>query len=402
MRDVAIVGGGPGGLYAAGLLARAGHDVAVFEEHAATGAPVHCTGVLATSAFDEFELERGSILNELHTARFYSPCGQSVSFTPRAVEAVAVDRLAFDEALFRRARASGAVTTLGRRVENVTVDAHAATLHLRDGGQVRARLCILACGARYAIQRRLGLGLPSAFLQSAQLEVPAGCPGDVEVHFGRAVAPEGFAWVVPVRRPSGWHARVGLMGARDSGLYFRRFLASVSDRWELQVPPSAAQPRQKLLPLAPIDRTYGDRVLAIGDAAGIVKATTGGGIYYSVLSAALAAETAGYALRHRAFDRSTLARYERAWMRRLGAEIKAQLQLRQLAHRLEDDDMEAFFHLARTDGIMPIVRQTARFNQHRHFIAALLRHPPARRVLLRKLSLPPFAHRAHAVSDRPA
>jgi hypothetical protein len=46
---------------------------------------------------------------------------------------------------------------------------------------------------------------------------------------------------------------------------------------------------------------------------------------------------------------------------------------RDLAHRLNDDDIEAFFTLARTDGIMPIVRQTARFNQHRDFIVALLR-----------------------------
>jgi digeranylgeranylglycerophospholipid reductase len=403
MRDVAIVGGGPGGLYAAGLLARAGHDVVVFEEHAATGAPVHCTGVLATSAFDELELPGSSILNELHTAHFHSPSGQSVSFTPRAVEAVAVDRLAFDDALFRRARASGAVVTLGRRVEDVIVEGGAATLRLKEGGAVKARLCILACGAHYAIQRRLGLGMPAAFLQSAQLELPAGCPGDVEVHFGREVAPEGFAWLVPVRRATGWHARVGLMCERDSATYFRRFLASVSARWEIGIPPAEAPPpRQKLLPLAPIDRTYADRVLVLGDAAGIVKATTGGGIYYSVLSGALAAETASYAIRRGSCDAATLARYERAWQRRLGAEIRAQLQLRALAHKLDDADMEAFFHLARTDGVMPIVRQTARFNQHRHFIVALLRHPPARRVLLKRLGSPTRPQEVHDTHDQRA
>ena len=46
-------------------------------------------------------------------------------------------------------------------------------------------------------------------------------------------------------------------------------------------------------------------------------------------------------------------------------------------------DIDRLFDLARNDGLMPIVRRTARFNRHRDFIVALLKHPPARRVLLR-------------------
>jgi flavin-dependent dehydrogenase len=58
---------------------------------------------------------------------------------------------------------------------------------------VRARACILACGANYALQRALGMGMPSVFLQSAQVELPAGRPGPVEMYFGADVAPRGFA-----------------------------------------------------------------------------------------------------------------------------------------------------------------------------------------------------------------
>ena len=43
-------------------------------------------------------------------------------------------------------------------------------------------------------------------------------------------------------------------------------------------------------------------------------------------------------------------------------------------------------NLAQTDGIMPIVRRTARFNQHRDLIIALFKHPPARRILFRALT----------------
>jgi geranylgeranyl reductase family protein len=384
MRDVVIVGGGPGGLHAATLLARRGLDVALYEEHAASGAPVHCTGVLAVDAFGEFDLPRNVILNELRTARFHSPTGVSVNYTTEQIEAVAIDRLELDRQLHATAAASGAEISLNRRVDDVSVDDGGVTLRFRTGESVRARTCVLACGANYTFQRRLGLGLPATYMQSAQLEIRAGRPGDVELYFGRNVAPNGFAWVVPVRRPEGWHARIGLMCTDDAGWHFRRFLGEVSERWGIRTEPDAA-PRLKLLPLSPLPRTYGNRVLAVGDAGGIVKATTGGGIYYSLLSASVAVHTLEHAFRRSAFDGQTLARYERTWRRRLGGDIRAQQRLRELAHRMTDGDIEALFHLARTDGVMPIVRQTARFNQHRGLILALLKHPPARKVLLGRL-----------------
>jgi len=393
MRDVAIVGGGPGGLYVASLLARRGFDVSVYEEHPSSGTPVHCTGVLAADAFDEFGLPRQAVLNPLTTVRFHSPSGQSVAYTSERIEAVAVDRLCFDQQLHAAAAESGAAIELGRRVDDVRVDGEGVTLECRDGGPSRFRTVVLACGANYRLQRRLGLGLPAAYLQSAQAEMPSSTPGDVEVHFGRRVAPGGFAWVVPVRRPGGWHARVGLMCDRDSGVHFDQFLENVSSRWGLG---SAQAPRQKLLPLAPITRTFADRVLAVGDAGGLVKATTGGGIYYSLLTASLAADTLASALAADTLSAASLSHYERAWRRQLGGEMRAQQRLRSMAHRLTDHDMEAFFDLAQTDGVMPILRRTARFNRHRDAIVALLRHPPARRVLLRGLRHAPVRGRSHA------
>ena len=232
------------------------------------------------------------------------------------------------------------------------------------------------------------MGLPAVFLQSAQMELPAARLGDVEVRFGRHVAPGGFAWTVPVVRPSGPHARVGLMCDRQAGHFFGRLTRDIAARWGIETAGAdrpMLTPRQKVLPLAPIPRTYTTRVLAVGDAAGLVKATTGGGIYYSLLSAGLASDVLASALRADRLHGSALQAYETAWKARLGPELKAQLRLRLLSQRLSDTDIDAFFELARTDGVMPIVRKTAKFNEHRDLIFSLLRHPPARHVLLRRL-----------------
>ena len=378
--DVVIVGGGPAGLMTGLKLANSGHDVTLFEEHPVVGEPVHCTGILAREAFDEFGLQPEAVLNPLTTVRFFAPSGDSVEYSPKTVEAVVIDRPVFDRALAREAVRAGVRLTQAR-VNSVTVDRDGVTV---TAGAVtsRARACVLACGANYAIQRKLGFGMPGLLTHSAQAELPAERLGDVEVHFGSRIAPGGFGWAVPVQRGDRAFVRVGVMCDHDPRRYFERVLEHVTPRWGVYRP-FAARPRQKVLPLEPIARTYADRVVVVGDAAGLVKPTTGGGIYYSLRSAELAAGTLTPALQRDELSSHDLAEYESNWRARLGSEMRSQLVLRRIAHRLTDEDIDGLFDLAGADGIMPLIRRTAAFNHHREFIVALLKHPPARRLLFK-------------------
>src|SRR3954467_2037348 len=96
---------------------------------------------------------------------------------------------------------------------------------------------------------------------------------------------------------------------QEAPRHFELLADRVAERWQIDRE-AIPKPRQKILPLAPIPRTYGDRLLAIGDAAGLVKPTTGGGIYYSLVSAGLAADVLSGALTDDELGAERLAPYE--------------------------------------------------------------------------------------------
>jgi flavin-dependent dehydrogenase len=206
----------------------------------------------------------------------------------------------------------------------------------------------------------------------------------VEVHLGNTRAPRGFAWLVPFERAGRPYMRLGLMADARAGGLFNAFATDVRARFEPDGEPWP-EPRLKILPLGPVSKTYAARVVAVGDAAGLVKPTTGGGIYYGLLSGAFAAETLDGALRADDLREARLREYEGRWRDRLGADIRIGLAFRTLASRLNDRAIDALIDLARVDGIVPMLRQTADFNWHRQSALALLRHGQFRRILLSSL-----------------
>jgi flavin-dependent dehydrogenase len=171
----------------------------------------------------------------------------------------------------------------------------------------------------------------------------------VEMHFGRDVAPGGFAWTVPITRAGAPRLKVGTMASGNAGAYLNRFLEREDLRDRLRAEPPA--PIRRLLPLRPIPKTFADRVLVVGDAGGFTKPTTGGGVFYSLLTATLAAETLIDSLKAGRLDDAFLSRYERRWQERLGQELRVADWLRTLSAKCTDREIDALVDAMASDDV---------------------------------------------------
>jgi flavin-dependent dehydrogenase len=339
---------------------------------------------MGLEAFDELPLPRESIRAVLRRAYFHGPGGEPICLEADHIRAAVIDRGEFDAALAADAIRTGATIRAASRVERIVVDDGGVSVH--PGPElppVRARVCVLACGANYRFHRALGLGTAPLLVQSAQAEAPFPAHPHIDVYLGSTVAPAGFGWVVPFERQGTSWARVGLMcsrGARD------RFTTLAARTWrERGLDAPVLQPRVKALPLAPVSQTYANRIVAVGDAAGLVKPTTGGGIYYGLVSGAIAADVLDEALRQDRLEAARLSIYQQRWSARIGPDIRAGLAFRRLVSRLDDRRLHAVMELARVDGVVPLLKRYGDFNSHRRAVIALLRHSPFRRALLKSL-----------------
>jgi geranylgeranyl reductase family protein len=375
--DVVVVGGGPVGSYVAAGLARAGLTVTVVEEHSQVGFPARCTGLIGEEAFRRFPLPEGVTLRTVSSATIYGPGGAKLSYEHEAGFARVVDRPRLDAGLGDAAVRSGARLRTGVRVDKVTIErTHAAVVTSR-GDVLRARSVVLATGLLSRLPQQLGFGKIPNVIYGVQVEteIDGGAYADVagvEVYVGRDLTPGSFGWVVPTLAG---RARVGLT-AYDRPL---ERLARLLDDPRLRSRGFRAIGKAVVapLPLGGLPFTVADRIVVVGEAAGQVKTTTGGGVYYGLLAAEIAVEVLVRALAEDNLSRQSLAEYDRRWRAALEREIEAGLCLRKIARRVDDSTLALLIELANRDGVKRAICSHGFFDWHAPLISALFDGPLA-------------------------
>ncbi len=349
--DVIVVGAGPAGSEAARAASLAGLRTLLVEEHPTIGIPSHCTGKLSVHAFREFDLPRALALNAVSAAVFHAPGGASVHVRRATVDSYVVDRIAFDRWLADRAADAGVEVMTGVRVAAASRDNGGMIVRgdrsVKGNGtrafQARCRLIVDAEGAAPRLPQTLGIPLPRRYamgLQYQMRDVGGITPDTPEMFFGQGIAPGFFAWLMPL---GGNRARLGLCvdpgkTRRPPVWYLNRLLATHP---ALRARTAGAAVEHKVAGRIPLLTSRAPRsargLIIAGDAAGQVKATSGGGIYYAMIAGRIAGEVA---VGHVAGDAGAVASYERRWRQRFGREVAFTAFGRRAINRLSDHELD--------------------------------------------------------------
>jgi len=390
MFDVVVIGAGITGSYTARELARLGHSVAVVERHPEPGYKTSCTGIISRACLDMLPGSSSAIQREARSATVFSPAGNHVRIEREGTQAYILDRPSLDRLVAEQAAQMGVeyffstpATSLRSGDRGVHIKAEQGSRPL----ELSARACVIACGTAPGLIKQIGLGSIREFAHGAQAEVTCRNTDEVEVYSGKHMAPGFFAWLAPTVPGK---AKAGLLSNRNPGRAIASFLKYLESRGKIL--PVAQGISFGSIPLKPLARTYSQRTLIVGDAAGQAKPTTGGGIYFGLLCAETAVRTLDESLKADDLSGKRLALYQKRWHKILKHELAIDYWAHRFYQSLTDKQVEHIFQVILRHGIHEslLTSPDITFDWHGKVILDAIKHRSLQRSLEKfKLFQPP-------------
>ena len=350
--NIAIIGAGPIGGYAAYLLQKGGHSVSLYEEHGYVGCPIQCTGLL-TSDFDQFGLPMESFLvNTFSKIEVFSP-HQHASIGQKEY---LVDRTKFDQFFVHLAVEEGAKLLLNhsfiKRESQSIIIRNSLT---KEEVIVTPDIVIAADGplsktakayGLYHAQRQNYLGIQATVEGNFD-------PSTYQTYFGQETCPGLFAWIVPESKTI---ARVGLGTLKDTKRYFDTFMTEKGFK--------ALDIQAGLIPLYHSKQVlHRENCYLLGDAAGFVKATTLGGLIPGLKQAECLAQSI---LEKKEYEQTVKPLHRR---------LQLHLHLQRILSKINDEDWDRLVTYINQPRIKKVLAKHTRDNPFPLVVKTLLKEP---------------------------
>ena len=276
---------------------------------------------------DLFDVPSSMVVGRNQGIELISPGGRvyDIEFA-----SVALNRRQFDKHLVRIAEKEGA-----RVLKGVSLLSIEDGLVRTSAGEVKPKVIVGADGPNTTTAREAGLQRPKVSYPAITCQCDGKFDPRVKMYFG-AVAPGGYAWIIPKDN-----------GA-NIGLGFDRRLCSerpseALDKLTMALDLKARDPVLGFVPMSgPVRSTVAGNVLLVGDAAGQVMPSNGGGIP----TAMIAGREAGKAIGGYLSGDSSLADYELRWRSQIGIPLRNSLRTRRLGSLFFPNDSLLGFSMA--------------------------------------------------------
>lgn len=344
--DVVVVGGRVGGSVSSLFASKNDLDVLMIEKRQEIGVPVQCAEATSEITFQTIGIKPSDryICSEIYGAELYAPDGTHFRMNPSDDEmGYIIDRKVFDKSLAIESAKAGTDIMVKTTVKDLIIKngkvKGVVAKHLGETMEIEADLVIAADGVESNIAQMAGLNFRYGIrdicscVQYKMVGIDAD-PGYMQFYFGNEVAPGGYVWVFPSENGV-TNVGIGVRSSKETAYeYLNRFTKNLGGTpIELNiggVPVSG-----------PVEKTYTDGLLVVGDAAGHVDPITGGGIHLATTCGKIAGNVAAEAIKREDTSAEFLKRYEEEWKREIGSVVKNSLKYRKVLDKLSDKELNA-------------------------------------------------------------
>ncbi|WP_457615023.1 NAD(P)/FAD-dependent oxidoreductase, partial [Methanopyrus sp.] len=228
--------------------------------------------------------------------------------------------------------------------------------------EVRARIVIAADGIESRIGRTTGLTpplKPTEICTCAQYEMIGDRhdPRAFVIHFDPERIPGGYAWVFP-KGENRANVGVGIRGSESSpGRVLRMLDELIHGPLSELVAGTPVEVNVGGVPVCgPVERTYGDGILLVGDAARQVNPVTGGGLNAALICGRIAGEVAAEAVDEDDTSASFLKRYQERWEEEFGDAFESALEVAEVLPEISLEDVMEFFSAVEEENLEELLR----------------------------------------------
>ena len=364
--DVAVVGAGPGGSTAAKFLSEKGFKVVLIDKDTFPR-DKPCGGGLPFRVLEKFKYVNDEKIIESYSygGFIHSPSLKYKVELQSDEPIVAMTlRKKFDFELVKFAVDKGADFCDGVAVTDLNISKDGAKVFLDNGKVVESEVVVGADGVWSLVAKKAGLRQYGSkpgmcVLQEYQvgekiLDRFFGKNRLCHIH-ARFQNIVGYGWVFAKKE----HLNIGvgeiLLGKNISDA--SRNLLNVYKEYIKNLQKSKIIPdklerkkyRGGAVPVKPLEKTYADRVVLIGDAGGFINPLSGEGIYYAMTTGKIAGDVITEALEAEETNEQFLSRYQTIWKKGIGKDIDFLIRL---AKRQKQKPSDKLFRIANRDKIL--------------------------------------------------
>jgi len=352
--DVTVVGAGPAGSTTAKFLSENGLKVVLIDKDKFPR-DKPCGGGVPKRV-----LERYEYVDNENIIESYSYSG--VSFSPSLKNKIEVEkktpviatalRKKFDHGLVKLAKESGTILRDGEKVIDIEITEDYARAILENGEHIDSEIIVGADGVWSLVAKKSGLRDKDFKTGMCVLEEFEVDKKIMDKFFGkqricyihsRFKGIRGYGWVFSKKE----HLNIGLGGVwvtqdkkTNLSKVFKEYIDFLKDNNLIPKNIKVSSIKGGALPIFPLEKTYSNRILLVGDAAGFINPSTGEGIYYAMASGEIAASVISESLEKKDCSSDFLSTYQKRWGKDFGKDLEL---YNKLINKETSDDLEKVF-----------------------------------------------------------